>query len=205
MKILKMFRAVLILYMIAIFAQFAFAGLSLTGNSSAVSLHRSTGILLMFLTAAQAMFAVAMRAQKICPAWVVLSNCGIAVAALIQAFSGHYAVLQIHVPLALAIFGGVFRQMYWATREAAAAFAAAGGVGIEIVRQATKRHHDVTAFARSTEPLQPFTGKITIVQGDLLNPSSLEGAVTTPSFRLLVFGSHGQRAIRISAGVLRVR
>src|SRR5580698_5716068 len=54
---------------------------------------------------------------------------------------------------------------------------ATGGVGMEIVKQAMKRQHDVTAFARSTEPLQPFASKIRIVQGDLLNLSSMEGAV----------------------------
>jgi hypothetical protein len=46
---------------------------SLTGNASAVSLHRFTGVLLLFLTAAQAVLAIAIRIRKICPAWVLLS------------------------------------------------------------------------------------------------------------------------------------
>ena len=46
---------------------------------------------------------------------------------------------------------------------------ATGGVGLETVKQALEHGHSVTALARSPDSLEAFRGRITIVQGDLLN------------------------------------
>jgi hypothetical protein len=118
MYLLKTLRAVLALNLIAIFVQFTFAGLVLDGKTSAVGLHGFTGLLLVVLAITQTGLAIAMRSKGLCPAWLPLSNGGIIVVELIEAACGHFHVLPLHVPLALAIFGGVSRQMYWATREA---------------------------------------------------------------------------------------
>jgi putative NADH-flavin reductase len=53
---------------------------------------------------------------------------------------------------------------------------ATGGIGVEVVRQATERGHPVTAFVRSPERLSAFAGAIQILQGDLLNAAELRRA-----------------------------
>jgi putative NADH-flavin reductase len=50
---------------------------------------------------------------------------------------------------------------------------ATGGTGLEIVRQAIGQGHSVTALVRSPDRLKPFRDRITVEQGDLLNPSEL--------------------------------
>jgi putative NADH-flavin reductase len=54
---------------------------------------------------------------------------------------------------------------------------ATGGTGMEIVRQAMKRGHSVTAFVRSPERLKLFSERITVKQGNLLNGAELEQAI----------------------------
>jgi len=65
---------------------------------------------------------------------------------------------------------------------------ATGATGLEIVRQSIARGHSVTAFVRSPERLQPFAGRITVPQGDLLSPASLEQAIQGHDAVLSAFG-----------------
>jgi putative NADH-flavin reductase len=65
---------------------------------------------------------------------------------------------------------------------------ATGGIGLEIVRQAIQHGHSVTAFVRSPEPLKPFADRITIKQGDLLNPAELAKAISGHDAILSGFG-----------------
>jgi putative NADH-flavin reductase len=51
---------------------------------------------------------------------------------------------------------------------------ATGGTGLEIVCQAIEHGHAVTAFVRSPEKIRPFGDRVLVVQGDLLDSSSLE-------------------------------
>jgi putative NADH-flavin reductase len=65
---------------------------------------------------------------------------------------------------------------------------ATGGTGLEIVRQAVDRGHQVTVFVRSPERLKPFDGRITIRQGDLLNSHELAEAIRGNDAILSAFG-----------------
>ena len=65
---------------------------------------------------------------------------------------------------------------------------ATGGIGLEIVRQAIHHGHSVTAFVRSPEPLKSFADRITIRQGDLLNPAELAKAISGHDAILSGFG-----------------
>lgn len=65
---------------------------------------------------------------------------------------------------------------------------ATGGTGLEIVRQAIKHGHSVTAFVRSPEPLNLFRDHITIKQGDLLNTGELELTIKNHDAVLSGFG-----------------
>jgi len=65
---------------------------------------------------------------------------------------------------------------------------ATGGVGLEIIRQATNRAHSVTAFVRSPERLKPFNGRLTIRQGNLLDSAELAHAIRGHDAVLSGFG-----------------
>ena len=55
---------------------------------------------------------------------------------------------------------------------------ATGGIGQEIVRQAVEHGHAVTAFVRARGRLEQLDGRITVVQGDLLNSQQLTEVMT---------------------------
>jgi putative NADH-flavin reductase len=65
---------------------------------------------------------------------------------------------------------------------------ATGGTGLEVVRQAIRRGHSVTAFVRSPERLNLFSGQINIKQGNLLNSSELEDVLKGQDAVLSAFG-----------------
>jgi putative NADH-flavin reductase len=65
---------------------------------------------------------------------------------------------------------------------------ATGGTGMEIVRQALRHGHSVTAFVRSPERLQSFTDLISIKQGNLLNKTELEQVIKGNDAVLSGFG-----------------
>jgi putative NADH-flavin reductase len=65
---------------------------------------------------------------------------------------------------------------------------ATGGLGQEIVRQAEERGHAVTAFVRARGRLDASVGRITIVQGDVLNGTQLEGVIAGQDAVLSGFG-----------------
>lgn len=117
MNLLKGLQAILVVNLLVIFVQFAFAGLMIGGNDLAVNLHGPTGLLLILLMLIQMPLVVAMKMKAICPAWMVVANVGIIVAEVIEAICGHFHNTALHVPLALAIFGGVMRQLSWAMLE----------------------------------------------------------------------------------------
>jgi putative NADH-flavin reductase len=65
---------------------------------------------------------------------------------------------------------------------------ATGGIGMEVVRQAIKRGHSVTAVVRSPERLSAFAGVIRILQGDLLNAAELRQAIDGQDAVISAFG-----------------
>ncbi|HWJ49264.1 MAG TPA: NAD(P)H-binding protein, partial [Candidatus Udaeobacter sp.] len=65
---------------------------------------------------------------------------------------------------------------------------ASGGTGLQIVRQALERGHDVTALVRSAERLNGFKDRINVRQGDLLDPAELERAIRGQDAVMSAFG-----------------
>jgi hypothetical protein len=118
---MKTYRTVVLINLLVIFAQFGLAGQMLGGRGSAVAIHGLTGVLLVLIAFVQAALSIVLKAKSIGPTWLVVANVGIIVAEVIEAACGHFHNLAVHVPLALAIFGGLMRQLFWAMREASAA------------------------------------------------------------------------------------
>jgi hypothetical protein len=118
---MKTYRTVVLINLLVIFAQFGLAGQMLGGRGSAVAIHGFTGVLLVLIALVQAALSIGLKAKSIGPTWLVVANVGIIVAEVIEAACGHFHNLAVHVPLALAIFGSVMRQLFWAVRETPAA------------------------------------------------------------------------------------
>jgi putative NADH-flavin reductase len=57
-------------------------------------------------------------------------------------------------------------------------FGASGRFGVHIVEQALKAGHDVTAFVRSPSKLQIQHPKLTVVQGDVMDATAVETAIS---------------------------
>ncbi len=114
---LKTYRTVVLINLVVIFAQFSLAGQMLSGRVSAFTIHGFTGVLLVLIALVQAVLSISLKAKNIGPTWLVVANLGIIAAEVIEAACGHFHNLAVHVPLALAIFGGVMRQLFWAVRE----------------------------------------------------------------------------------------
>jgi hypothetical protein len=114
---MKTYRTVVLINLLLIFAQFSFAGQMLAGSNTAVRFHGFTGVLLVLIALVQAALSIVLKAKSIGPTWLVVANVGIIVAVAIEAVCGHFHYLALHVPLALGIFAGVMRQLFWAMRE----------------------------------------------------------------------------------------
>ena len=65
---------------------------------------------------------------------------------------------------------------------------ATGGTGLELIRQSIERGHSVTALVRSPDRLRAFQDRITVKNGDLLNPAELEQAIKGQDAVLSGFG-----------------
>jgi putative NADH-flavin reductase len=65
---------------------------------------------------------------------------------------------------------------------------ATGGTGLEIVRQAIERNHQVTALVRNPDRLKAFGERVAVIQGDLLNTADLGKAIQGHDAVLSAFG-----------------
>ncbi|MFC5861807.1 NAD(P)-dependent oxidoreductase [Acidicapsa dinghuensis] len=68
---------------------------------------------------------------------------------------------------------------------------ATGGVGQEIVNEALKRRHRVTAFVRSPEKLGASQDDLTVVEGSVCNVDAMAAAFTGHDAVLSAIGSRG--------------
>ena len=65
---------------------------------------------------------------------------------------------------------------------------ATGGIGLEIVRQAARRDHKVTAFVRAPERLKSIEERFGVIQGDPLSCAELARAIEDQDAVLSGFG-----------------
>src|SRR6187399_1783556 len=65
---------------------------------------------------------------------------------------------------------------------------ATGGIGIELVKLAIEKQHEVTAFVRNSDALVKFGNKVTAVKGDLLSSWDLQQVIQGHDAILSGFG-----------------
>lgn len=68
-------------------------------------------------------------------------------------------------------------------------FGSTGGLGRELVTQALEQGHDVTAFTRSPEKLDPLREGLRLIEGDVLEPNSVERAIQGQDAVLCALGA----------------
>jgi hypothetical protein len=109
----KIYRGVLIVNVTAMLLQSLFAGRLLGGDARSLLLHERTAKFLVLLALAQLMLATYLRIRSNFPRWIPLASAGLLVAEVIEFVAGDLHRLALHVPLGVAIFGGMLRQLLW--------------------------------------------------------------------------------------------
>ena len=82
-------------------------------------------------------------------------------------------------------------------------FGATGGIGSQVVSQALEQGHTVTAFARSAEKVGIRHENLSIAVGDVMDPGSLETAITGQDAVLVSIGAGRKGQVR-SAGTQNI-
>ena len=114
--ILRLLRGVLSIHLLAVIAQATLAGMFLSGSGTALSWHEMTARALAAICLLQIATTVLLRVRSGCPTWMLISAIAILLAEVLETYSGYRGILVVHVPLAMGIFGGIMRQLFWAVR-----------------------------------------------------------------------------------------
>jgi hypothetical protein len=121
---IRLLRLIIPINLLTVLLQAVWAGSFMSGNDTAVTLHLLTARVLIGLSMVQIGAAVYLRVRRECPPSIVASTIGVLLAEIIEIYSGYKHILVLHVPLAIGIFGGIMRQLFWVMREAKTAKAA---------------------------------------------------------------------------------
>ena len=115
----KIYRGVLIVNVTAMLLQSLFAGKLLGGDAGSLLLHERTAKVLVLLAVTQLMLAVYLRMRSNFPRWIPIASAGLLLGEVIEFAAGDLHKLAVHVPLGVAIFGGMLRQLLWSAGPSA--------------------------------------------------------------------------------------
>jgi len=107
---LAILRLVLILHALAVLAQAVFAGEFLSGVDSPVKFHEFTGWVVLSLAAMQLAAAAALLRSNITSLWLVFGSVFVLLGEGLQIGTGYGRFLNVHIPLAVIVFGVVTWQ-----------------------------------------------------------------------------------------------
>jgi hypothetical protein len=124
-KLIGPLRSVLVIHLLTVLCLGTLAGMFLSGNATALSLHEIGSRVLLGICLLQVVLTALLRAGGRCPPWVLFSAIGILVAEMLETYAGYQRILILHVPLAILIFGGMMRQLFWFAGAARSSRAAA--------------------------------------------------------------------------------
>jgi hypothetical protein len=113
-KLLGPLRSVLVIHLLTVICLGTLAGMFLSGNATALALHEIGSRFLVGICLIQIVLTALLRMRGGSPAWLLPFAIGILVAELLETYAGYRRVLILHVPLAILIFGGIMRQLFWA-------------------------------------------------------------------------------------------
>ncbi len=92
--------------------QAVLAGRFLSGSDSAVSLHEIGGWTALVLALTQLLLLIGASGRRY-GLWLLMSSTGIVLGEALQLGSGYGHFLQVHIPLAVLLVGGVTWQIMW--------------------------------------------------------------------------------------------
>ncbi len=118
MKLIESYRGLLVTNLLLMLAQAAFAGRLIDGDARSLLLHRWNAELLVLLGVVQLTVAILLWRKGIAPRAFVFANGGFLVGEIFTFGAGELHILVLHVPLAIVLFGGLVRQMFWIRRIA---------------------------------------------------------------------------------------
>jgi len=104
--------AVSLVQAFVILAQGFFAGSFLSGSDSAVSFHEIGGWAALALALAQLLMLVGAAGRNY-GLWLLMSSIGIVLGEALQLGSGYGRFLEVHIPLAVILVGGITWQIIW--------------------------------------------------------------------------------------------
>ncbi|HYA16679.1 MAG TPA: hypothetical protein VEF06_04395 [Bryobacteraceae bacterium] len=106
----RLLRTVLLLHILGVIVQATLAGQFLSGTDSAVEIHEVTGWLVVTFGFVQILLAIVSRSA---PLWFVIASVGTFLGEALQVGTGYGRFLNVHIPLAILIFGLVIWQTTW--------------------------------------------------------------------------------------------
>jgi hypothetical protein len=113
MQLTSAFRFGCFVNVLAMLVQALFAGEIISGRSSGLTLHLATAKILVLWSVLQLLLTISMKLKNLCPQWLVASVAAVLLAEILEFALGETNHLVLHVPLAVAIFGGAIRQLLW--------------------------------------------------------------------------------------------
>jgi hypothetical protein len=114
---MKWFRILVVVNVVTMLMQAAFAGRMLSGDAHAANLHELTAKVLVWLSATQVLFVILLGRRGRSPRWMLMLSVGVLGAEVLEFGLGYLHHVAIHVPLGLAIFGGAIRQTLWVLQQ----------------------------------------------------------------------------------------
>jgi hypothetical protein len=111
-KFHRILIAVSLLQAFVICGQGVLAGSFLSGSDSAVSLHEIGGWIAFLLALAQLFLLIGASGRRY-GLWLLMGSLGIVLGEALQLGSGYGHFLQVHIPLAVFIVGGITWQILW--------------------------------------------------------------------------------------------
>lgn len=107
--LLHALRLIYAIHIVAVFAQAVFAGQFLSGEAHPVRLHEVGAWIILFAAAAQVIMTI-LPGSKVRALPLTLSSVGVLLCEGLQIGTGYGRFLEVHIPLAVLIFGGLIWQ-----------------------------------------------------------------------------------------------
>lgn len=113
---LGLMRTVVTLHAVTAIAQPVLAGQFLNGNFDMLDYHSANASLVTLLALCQVVAAVLLRWPGRGPLWPILVSVLLVVAESMQATLGYLRMLDLHIPLGVAIVGTTGWMLFWVWR-----------------------------------------------------------------------------------------
>lgn len=107
---LQTLRVICVIHIVAVFAQAVYAGQFLSGETGPVRLHEVGAWIILIAASAQVILTILRGRSQSHSLPLILSSVGVLLCEGLQIGTGYGRFLEVHVPLAVLIFGGLTWQ-----------------------------------------------------------------------------------------------